>query len=69
MTIGNSATGNFTVSGNTLSVTGSVANRHTTIGNATVLTGSTGNVISAGACLNNGGVIGSISYTNGTTCP
>lgn len=58
---------NITVSGNTLSATG--GGRHTAIQNVTVQSGSTGNVISAGTCGNLGGVTGSISYTNGTTCP
>jgi hypothetical protein len=59
------------VSGNTLSASGGSTNSHTELNTApTILSGSTGNVIVSGSCLVQGGTpFGSISYTNGTTCP
>jgi len=71
LALGNLNTTTATVSGNTLSASGGGAfNRAVDfLGTNTVNNGSTGNVLSAGVCNNGGAVTGSISFTNGTTCP
>jgi len=61
--------GTYTVSGNTLSATDSGDNRVVDTAGVTYNAGSTGNVLSAGACINGGGNTGSVSFTNSTTCP
>jgi hypothetical protein len=67
-----SATSTVTIAGNTLSGSGSTNpafNRFLGLANgATINAGSTGNTAVAGNCLNLGAV-GSVSFTNGTTCP
>lgn len=59
-----------TVSGNTLSASGGTTNSAVALSGSTVNAGSTGNVMAAGACDNNGGNSGSaVGFTNGSTCP
>jgi hypothetical protein len=67
-----SATSTATIANNTLSGSGSSTpgfNRFLSFGaGATANAGSTGNTATAGNC-NNLGAVGSVSFTNGTTCP
>jgi hypothetical protein len=67
-----SATSAATIANNTLSASGSsnpAFNRFLGLGNgATINAGSTGNTATAGNCLNLGAV-GSVGFSNGTTCP
>jgi hypothetical protein len=60
-----------TVSGNTLTASGSSgsSNRMTTLSSATIRNGSTGNVNGGGVCQAGGTNTGTISFTDGTTCP
>jgi hypothetical protein len=61
---------NVTVTGNTFNSTGAVSN-FSVSGNAVtsfVTASSTGNVLTSGTC-NAGAATGSVSFTNGTTCP
>ena len=60
--------GTYTISGNTLSASGGTTNRAISLAGDT-LTNSTGNVKAAGVCNNGGGNTGSVSFTDGTTCP
>lgn len=66
------ATGTVTVANNNLSASGATdPTRNRFLGmapGATVNAGSTGNTAAAGVCLG-AGVIGTVSFTNGTTCP
>ena len=63
------ATSSATVSGNSFSASGGTTNRATSLTSTTIFSGSTGNVKAAGVCNNGGGNTGSISFTDGTTCP
>ena len=61
-----------TVTGNTLNASGGSTGNYFTFLNATTLTinsGSTGNVKGSGTCSSAGAITGSISYTDGSTCP
>lgn len=58
-----------TVTGNTLSASGGTTNRAVSVTSYTINAGSTGNVKAAGVCNNGGGNTGSVSFTDGTTCP
>jgi hypothetical protein len=69
MTALNVVTSTATVSGNTLSASGGTANRATNVSNSTINSGSTGNVKAAGVCNDGGGNTGSLSFTDGSTCP
>ena len=60
--------GSYTISGNTLSASGGTTNWAVSVGSSTY-TNSTGNVRRAGVCDNGGGNIGSVGFTDGTTCP
>ncbi|MPY71210.1 MAG: hypothetical protein GEU92_14110 [Alphaproteobacteria bacterium] len=59
----------LTVSGNTITATGGTTNNAVNVSNAIFNAGSTGNVLGGGACVDSGGNTGSISFTNGATCP
>lgn len=67
---GNIATASGTISGNTLNVSGGANNYVVSVDAATTINaGSTGNVrVGAGTC-NGTPASGSVSFTNGTTCP
>jgi hypothetical protein len=64
-----------TITGNTLSASGGSANNYyaffNTGGGNTTLTSSTGNIHSSGTCRNlaAGHITGSVSFTDGSTCP
>lgn len=58
-----------TVSGNTLSASGSTRNYAVDMAGMTINSGSTGNVRRAGVCNNGGTNTGTIFFTDGTTCP
>jgi len=58
----------FTVTNNTLSASGGTTNNIAIVGRMTITDGS-GNVRGSGACVNNGNNTGTISFTNGTSCP
>jgi len=61
--------GTFTVSNNTISASGGTTNNIVTLGGTEVISaGSTGNVRGSGVCSGNP-ASGTISFTNGTTCP
>jgi hypothetical protein len=57
-----------TVTGNTFNVSGATNNVAVSVTNATINTGSTGNVLTAGTCSGTS-TSGFIGFTNGTTCP
>ena len=61
--------GGATLAGNTLSASGSGTNDAVKLVSATVATGSTGNVKSAGSCNDGGGNTGTMSFTDGSHCP
>jgi len=58
-----------TLQENRFSAQNGTTNNAVSLGNTTINAGSTGNVLVAGECENTGGVTGSISFTNGSTCP
>jgi hypothetical protein len=66
--IGTSNTSNLTIARNTLDVTGGAANRMISFGADTISAGSTGNVRVNGICTG-APASGSVSFTDGTTCP
>lgn len=61
----------ITVAGNTLSASGGTTNRAANLGATTITfnSGSSGNVRNSGNCTNAGATTGSISFTDGSTCP
>ncbi|MDP1772553.1 MAG: inverse autotransporter beta domain-containing protein [Methylobacter sp.] len=64
--------GTATVTGNTFYANGTTADYAISRSSSTALSGSTGNVVTAGTCQNSGGNTGSVSYTSGgvsATCP
>ncbi len=65
------ANSTITVAGNTLSASGGTTNRAVNLAATTITfnSGSSGNVRNGGSCTNVGATTGSMSFTDGSTCP